>query len=319
MLPAFAQITLAELKRHIPVAGSGKDQELEDAIALASQDIEEEGLGGRRVVYRGPVESYVSIVAAAAIANSAALTIVGPPNSAGRTLVVRKTDPDRSLAAGLLTVTQASPALVETFDLLSGDELHGTKFFTAAVTAALTNCSGGSSDTIDVGTSPAYTELYSPYGGSEVIPIEWPIQTVHEVNEDLNRVFGASTALTVATQYEIREPSSVRRRIARISNLTDFAFYSGYRVVRGRMSAGYRTQAKVPPKIKGVCKELAAWYYQHSEKQQYGLQSTSDPTGSRSFTGPPMLTKGMLDRLAAYLRPEFDITGERDWDTEAAA
>jgi len=318
-LPAYALVTLDELKRYFPASGDGKNAELEEAIARASQDIEEEGVGGRRLIYRGPVESYTSIVSAGVVVASGALTIVGAPNSAGRTLIVRKNDADRSINSGTLTVSQAAPVLSETFDLTAGDELHGVKFFTAAVTAALSGCSGmNAGDTVDVGTSAGYTEFYSPNGSSEVTPIDWPIQNVVEVNEDLNLLFGSTTALTAATQYVIREPASVRRRIARISNLLDFAFYAGYRVVRARMSAGYRTQAKVPQKIKGVCLELAAWHFQHSEGKQYGFQSVTDGMGSRSFFGPPMLTSGLKNRLAAYLRPEFHCTGERDVDLDAA-
>jgi hypothetical protein len=323
MLPAFAQISLAELKRYANVAGSGKDQELEDAIALASQDIEEEGLGGRRVVYRGPVEDDDNIMAAAALANGPSFpSIAGQPNSAGRTLVVKRVDADRGLTGGTLTVTGTVGGVAgttEVFDLTAGDELHGLKFFTAISGLSLAGVAGsGAGDTLQIGTSPGYTELYSPSGGSEIIPLDWPIQNVVEINEDLNGVFGVTTALVAGTQYEIREPFSVRRRIARVSNLTDYAFYPGYRVVRGRMSAGYRTQAKVPPKIKGVCKELAAWYYQHSEKREFGMQNVSDGLGGRSFSGPPLLTDGMKNRLAAYLRPEFDATAERDFALEAA-
>src|SRR5437773_11746984 len=103
-LPSFAQISLDELKRYIPATGNLLDRELEEAIALSSQDIEQEGLGGRRVVYRGPVEDDDNIVASVAIANGS-LTLAGQPNSAGRTLVVTKTDADRGLADGILTVT----------------------------------------------------------------------------------------------------------------------------------------------------------------------------------------------------------------------
>lgn len=322
MLPAYALVSLAELKRYMPAQGTAKDLELEEAIAIASQDIEEEGLGGRRLIYRGPVEDDDNIMVAATLANgSSTPAIAGQPNSAGRTLVVKRVDADRGVTGGILTVTGTVGGVAgstEVFDLTLGDELHGVKFFTAVSALALTGVTGsGSGDTLQIGTSAGYTELYSPRDTSEIIPIEWPIQNVIEVNEDLNSVFGSTTALTAGTQYELREASTLRRRIARISNGLDFAFYSGYRVVRGRMSAGYRTQAMVPPKIKGVCKELAAWYFQHSERHQYGLQSTSDALGSRSFSGPPMLTTGMKDRLAAYLRPEFGVTAERGW-TEAA-
>jgi hypothetical protein len=321
-LRSYSLVSLAELKRFITAGGEARDQELEDAIALASQDIEEEGLGGRRVVYRGPIEDDDNIIASATLANGASSpAIAGQPSSSGRTLVVTKSDADRGLTGGTLTVTGTVGGVLgstEVFDLTAGDELHGVKFFTAVSALALDGVAGaGGGDTLKVGTSEGYTEFYSP-GDSEITPIEWPIQNVIEVNEDLNGVFGVTTALTAVTQYVIRSPYTAARRIARVSNLLDFSFYRGYRVVKVRYSAGYRTQASVPQKIKGVCLELAAWYFQSSTRKQYGLLSTSDGSGSRSFSGPPMLTSGMMTRLAAYVRPEFAVTAERDFQLEAA-
>jgi hypothetical protein len=320
-LVPYAQVSLTELKAFMGVAGDTKDQELEGCIALASQDVEEEGLGGRRVVYRGPIESLVNVMAQATLANGDSVpAIAGQPNSSGRTLVVTKVDADRGISAGTLTVTGTVGGVAgstETFDLTAGNELHGVKFFTAISALALTGVAGaGGGDSLKIGTSPGYTEFYSPCDTSEITPIEWPIQNVIEVNEDINRTFPTTTALTAVTQYEIREGSSARRRIARVSSSLDFGFYSGYRVVRVRYSAGYKTQATVPQKIKSVCLELAAWYFQHSDRRQYGLTSISDATGSRSFSGPPVMTSGLSGRLAAYVRPEFEMTADRDFVLE---
>lgn len=322
-LPAYAQATIAEFKRFAMFTGTDRDDAIEEAIARASLDVEEEGLGGRRVVYRGPIEDDNNIVASADLTNTPVLTVAGQPNSAGRTLIVTKTDTLRVLTAGTLTVTGTvggTVGVTEVFDLMAGNELHGIKFFTAVSAAALTDVAPASgTKTIKVGTSEGYTEFYSPNECAEVTPIEWPLQNVHEVAEDINRVFGSTTVLTVTTQYEVRNPSTVRRRIVRVSNFTEFPFYSGYRVVRARMSAGYRTSASVPQKIKGVCLELAAWHFSHSESKQFGLSSVSDGMGSRSFSGPPVVTAGMKDRLATYLRSEFCLTGERDFALEATA
>jgi hypothetical protein len=318
-LPSNAHVTLAELKDYMPKSGEARDGFFERMIGRASAQIDGEGLGFRRAVYRGPVESYNNLVAAAAIANGS-LTVLAAPNSAGRTIVVRKTDADRSLKAGILTITQATPALVETFDLSHGDELHGLKFFTNTVTAALTGVSGaGTGDTVEVGTSAGYTELYSPHGGqAEIVPLEWPVRNVAQVHESYDRLFDATTLLTVATDYELRNQGTIRRAIARVDGSSDIAWASGRRVVQARLSAGYKGPAEVHVKIKGVCLELAAWHAQHAEKDAYGLSSVSDALGNRSFSGPPMLTTGMKAELSEFRRAEFGPTAERAWQEEAA-
>lgn len=322
-LAVYALATLKGLKRYIDATGAGKDLELEEALARASQDIEENGVGGRRLVYRGPIESDDTIMTAAALANGAsAPSIANQPDTDGRTLVVKLVDENRYITAGVLTVTgtvDGAAAQTETFDLTVGQEIHGVKFFTALSALALSGVVGAEKGTatLQIGTSEGYTELFNPLDTSEIQPIEWPIQNVIELNEDLNREFGATTALT-SSEYELRDASSPRRRIARIYSGLDFPFYTGHRIVRLRYSAGYRTSASVPETVRGVCLELAAWYHQHAGGQQYGLTSQTDGAGSRSFTGPPMLTSGLKDRLAAFVRPEFYLTADRDW-TEPAA
>jgi hypothetical protein len=311
-LPAHALITLQDLKDYIPLNGSEKDSELERFIGLASSQIEGQGVRYRRLVYRGPVESYVSIVSGAVMANGA-LALAGAPAAAGRTIVVRKNDPDRGLAAGTLTISQAAPVLSETFDLTTGDELHGTKFFTAAVTATLSGVNGaGVNDTIDVGTSEGYTEYYSP-SGNILEPLEWPVRSVI-VHEDQSRLYPVGTLLVLGTNYELRGD----RSIARLASAgQDQSWASGSRSVRVRMSAGYKGTGEVPESIKGVCRELAAWYYQHADRKQYGLQSNTDAMGSRSFTGPPILTDGMKAVLQEFWRPDRYDTAERGWSEVA--
>jgi hypothetical protein len=321
-LPAYAQVTLAEFKRYAPLMSTGKDTECEEAIARASLRVEQEGLGGRRVVYRGPaeVEGAGNIVASRTLADE---TVPGgaltQPSSEGRTLIVTVTDADRSVTAGTVTVTGTVggvAAQTEVFDLAAGGLVqHGVKFFTAisSIVVAVTN--EGAGDTLKIGSSVGMTEFYSPYGGcSEVVPIEWPILYVAELREDVSRTFPASSALTEGTHFEIRRRSTNQRALARISGAISFPFYSGYRVVRGRMSCGYRSAAAVPQAIKDVCLHLGAWDLFHSLGRQYGLSSVSDAAGNRSFSGPPMLTTGMKEALDAYRRPEFGLTAERDFD-----
>lgn len=318
--------TIAELKRYMPAVGKGKDLELEEALGRATEDCEGEGLGGRRGVYRGPIESYTSIAAAQSIKTrvddfAGVLDIAGAPDAAGRTIVVRKVDADRSITAGILTVDQAAPPLSETFTLSDGNEIHGVKFFTAAVTATLSGCAGHQEtvDTIEVGTSEGYTELYSPCPCQhEIKPIEWPIQHVVDVREDFDRLFGSDTVLVAGSDYEVRNHGSILRAIARLAAGRDSVWVTGRRCVLCRLSAGWVGPRGVPARVKGVCLELAAWHFQHSERKQYGLQSRTTDAGTFSFTGPPMLTDGMLKRLAPEWRAENMPTGERGWsETEA--
>jgi hypothetical protein len=311
-LPTHALVTLAELKSFMPTQGTGKDAQLERAIDCASRDIEEDGVGGRRLRWRAPTEDPDAIYSGTWSTGTPAPS--GQPSSAGRFAVI--TFP-ATATTGTVTITGTVggvAGVTEAFDAVNGLLQYGLKPFTAV--AALAIAGGSGTGTVKVGTSLGYVELYSP-GGCEITPIEWPIRYVAEVNEDLARVFAAATALA-ATQYEIREPSSIGRRIARVSGHLDFPFLSGYRAVKARLSAGYQTTAEVPSKIKGVCLELAAWYFQYSEGKEYGMASRTDALGTVTRTGPPMLTMGMKDRLSAYLRAEFESTAQRDFDLEAA-
>lgn len=320
-LPDNAHATLAELKVFMPRDGAKADEllRMETALGRASAMVDGEGLGGRRTVYRGPVSSYNDIAAAQTIANgTSTVTIAGAPNSAGRTLVVRKTDPDRGITAGILTVSQASPVLTETFDLSLGDVLHGIRFFTGAVTAALTGVAGaGSGDTLEIGTSEGYSEFYSPCAGAKIIkPREWPVRN-YRLYEDADRVFGVDTLLVAGTDYELRNAESILRAFARLSDGADSTWLAGTRTQKGFMSAGYRGTGEVPQKIKGVTLELAAWMLQRTTGM-FGLTSNTDGMGSRSVSGPPILTTGMKADLGEFYRSEVMPTAERGWSEVAA-
>jgi len=322
-LAAHALISLAELKEYLRETGKAEDAQFERAIMRATEAIEAEGVGGRRLVYRAPVEDDDLVVASAVIADGA-LTVAASPNSEGRTLVVTKTDADRTVLAGTLTMTGTvggTAGVTEAFDLSLADVQHGVKFFTAISAAAITATSGAdAADTVKVGTSEGYIELYSPGGQTELIcPMEWPIQSVIDVNEDADRVFAAATALVEDTDFEIRNRSRIGRALARLDDSLDYAWIGGRRVIRVRYSAGYKTSATVPEKIKGVCLELAAWYHQHETRKEWGLSSRSDGIGSVTRSGPPILTSGMVAALGSYFRSESGVTAERDFALEVVA
>jgi hypothetical protein len=306
-MAAYDIITLSELKRAIPASGAGKDTELLEIISRASRRLERHY--DRRFIYRAPPSGEAAVVNAQSWANGA-ITVAAQPNSAGRTLIVTFT----SATAGMLTITGlvAGVSTTETFDAANGLTQHGVQFFTGSVTAAAANAAGAG--TVTVTTSQGYIEYHSPYcGSSEIRTIEWPIQQVVEVNEDLNLTFAAATALVAGTAYTVRS----RRKIARISNLLDFPWLLGRRVVKIRYSAGY-TPGTVPQDLKDHCSNLAAWMFRYGQRSFHGDVSVSDGTGTFALSGPPMITSGMEDGLSAYIRGEFEGTGERDFDLEVA-
>lgn len=313
-LLSYSLATLAELKSYLPIQSTGKDPELERALGLSTEDIE--AATGRRLIYRAPTATSESVIVNAQAFIAGGIAVANQPNSGGRTLVVTF-----SIAGnGTVTVTGTVGGVAgqtEAFDAVDGKLQYGVKFFTAISAVTGANPPSSSPGTVNIALSQGYIEFYSPMG-SEITPIEWPVRYVAEVNEDMNRTFAAATALTAGFSYEIRQPSSPLRAIARIYSGFDYAFYCGFRVVKGRLSAGFKGPSEVPLNIKGVCLELAAWYHKHSEGGQYGLSSQSDAMGNRSFSGPPMLTDGMLSRLRGEVRPEFDQVAERDFDLRAA-
>jgi len=321
-LSAGALVPLEAAKVYAGLRGTtSRDDQMETAIEDASAMALHEGLGGRRGIYHGPVESYTTILSGHTIALGASVPVAtGTPDSAGRTIVVRKTDADRSITAGTLTVTQASPALVETFDLASGDELHGAKFFTGAVTLALAGVVGaGSGDTLDVGTSAGYTELYSPNGCSALIrPIEYPVLSVAAVHEDpITRAFGPDTLLVAGTDFELRGQDTISRAIARVLAGRDIPWRAGRRGVQARMSAGWRGTAGVPRSVRGVVLELAAWFNAFSDGKSWGTTDRQDGTGNVTYSGPPRLTDELGARLSGEHRSELMPTAERGWSEVA--
>ena len=312
-MAAHDLITLEELTRYHPISGPGRDDFLRECIARASRRIEQ--YLDRRIVYRAPgeVEGNGNIVASATCTNGA-LTVAAQPGSGGRTLIVTF---DGSVTSGTVTVTgtvAGTAGVTEVFDSAAGRIQHGVKFFTAISGAAVTGATGDG--TVKVGSSQGYIEFHTPYPGAfEIKTLEWPVRQVREVNEDVAATYTAATALTEGTAFQVRKE---RRRIARVSGQLEFAWLSAYRSVRLIYSAGYFTAASVPDDIKEVACALAAWIYREADRMHPGLQSGSDATGSFVSIGPAMLTTGMKEKLDAYNRGEFERTGERDWDLEAA-
>lgn len=310
-MASFDLITLAELKRYVPSVGTAKDTELREAIARASAAVE--GYLDRRLVFRAPTESATSIRSSTAWSDGSPAA-TGQP-SAARTLVVSWT----AATAGALTVTgtvDGATGQTETFDIvnsLADRVLYGVKFFTAVSGLTIVGATGGGN--VTVGTSLGYLGYFNSCGDVYLRPRQRPIRYVGEINEDVSRVFGASTALVQGVDFEVREG----RRLARIYAGLDFSWLAGRRVVKGRTSAGYFTVANVPVKLKLVCARRAAWDFSWSEGRNHGLTVVSDASGNRSFSGPPMFTAADEEALAEYIRGDvFDADEEVGYVEDAA-
>jgi len=309
-MAVFDLITPAELKRVVPAGGTAKDTELAEACTRASLQLEHRY--DRRFVYRAPGSGEAVVVNAQNWADGA-IAKANDPNAAGRTLIIAW----ETATGGTLTVTgtvAGVAGVTEVFDAANGKLQHGVKFFTAI--SAIVAAAAAGAGKVTVTTSLGYVEYHTPYSAcSEIHSSEWPIQQVVEVNEDLNRIYGTTTALVAGTDYVVRE----RRRIARISNLLDFPFLAGYRTVKDRLSAGYFTTGSVPQDLKNEAAAVAAWIYRYNTSGRQGLESGSEAQGSFVLAGPPMVTSGQDVALGFYIRPEFERTWERDFDLEAVA
>jgi hypothetical protein len=331
-LAPHALITLSELTAsYVPTEGiPGADvlARRERAINAASAIIED--FLDRRLVYRAPPEATANIVAEVTLVAAAALTVAAQPTSPGRTLVVTKTDADRSLTAGLVTITGTVAGVAgttEVFDLGLGPVLHGCKFFTAIsgiACSGLVNAQTG--DTIKIGSSQGYVEYHSPGSGYEWLwTYEWPVYQVLYCNEDITgtRTFATSTDViqnsTSGGFGGFVLTSSPRSRLERTWGAYLSTWSQGRRSVKLIYSAGYFTSAKVPDEIKDVAGQLAALLDRVAAKGQIGVSSQGDSTGNYVRFGPAALTKEMVDQLTGNQRGRFHETGVRDFDLDLAS
>lgn len=332
---SYSIVSLKELKAWIPVTGTAMDDVLDFCRGAATRAVE--SWLDRRVVFRAPpeVDGAANIVASVVIANGS-LTVV-QPNSAGRTLIVTTTDADRSVSAGLVTVTGTVGGVAgttEVFDLSLSPTLYGVKFFTAISGIVVSGLAGNTAgDFIKIGSSLGYVEYHfrpqpgrSSYWGIDRYTPGWqwaqdiwtrerPILNVLEVNEDSSRAFAVGTRLVDSTDYILSRPEG---RIVRWSGGAPSTWAYGHRVVKNVYSAGYFTAANVPADIKEVCLSLADRIF--AERNREGEVSHSDALGQVTRFSPAFLTAPMQEQLSTYRRGIYDpsLTGEWDFDTEAA-
>ena len=291
------------------------------ALNHASAQIEE--MCDRRFVYRAPpeIQGSANIVAEVTLLGASNLTVLGDPTAPGRTLIVTKTDADGSVTAGLLTVTGTVAGVAgvnEVFDLALGPVLHGVKFFTAISAAALSGVVGAAAaDMVKIGTSLGSVEYHSPCrGSSKLLTLERPLRQVLEVNEDIDRAYGSTTVLVAGTGYQVRD--SEMGHLVRLSSSFESYWAPGYRPIRLLYSAGYFTSANVPLAVKEVCLRLAAMMCREQQGKTWGLSGQSNPEGNWQRFDPVGLTEAMQQSLGPHMRARINLTGERDWDLEAA-
>jgi hypothetical protein len=316
MLQPYALASLKDFKGTVNLAGKGKDDVIERALNASSRIIEAEL--GRRLRYRAPEEisGGANIVATVAISN-ATLTLAAQP-TASRTLIVTITDADRSIHSGLVTVTGtvSGASTTEVFDLSAGQSrYHGRKFFTAIASVVTSTVVGNTSaDTIAVGTSLGMVEYHDPCGEIRIKLQEWPVYSIADIYEDPNRDYAAATLLTATTDYE----SSTSGSVVRVLSALPIAWWSGYRAVKVRYSAGYGSLSTVPDDLKDLCIRLAGVKVAEFERGSLGTTSVSDNLGNFSRI-TATLTRDQRDELAEYRRGDlFSTTAERDFDEEAA-
>lgn len=328
-MAALDFITLTDLKAYFSPAGSNRDAMLRTWITVVSRGIEAEI--GRRVVFRAPLEVATgdNVVAEVALADGGLAVI--PPNSAGRTLVVSIVDANRTITAGLLTVTgtvggvagvtevfDLGAYIQQTFDQAGFVRIYGSKFFTAIASAVVSGVLGAAAvDKIRVGSSLGYVEYHTvKHGDTELSSLEWPVLAVNEVNEDTSRVYGPSTKLVLNTDYALDVNEGCFTRIA---GVLPFPWLCSWRAQKLIHAAGYATTAAVPGDLKDVCRRLVVYLFQEVEKGRIGISGASDPAGNWTRFGVSQLKREMRGQFEEYRRRRFNTdTGERAFDLEAA-
>lgn len=315
-MAAYDLVTPADLKDLLNKTGGGRDSALRAAISRASREVEQ--ACGRRLIYRAPPTTESAVLAATPW-TPATPAVSAQPNSAGRTLIVAFT----TATAGTLTVvgTVAGVSKTVVFDAANGLVQHGLDFFTAVASFTIGGTPAGSG-TVAVTTSQGYIEYHSipprdlVGNRSLLYALERPFGQVLAVYEDPYRVYGADTLLVAGTDYLV---SVGPGRIERLSSGVSYAWWPGRRAAKLVYSGGY-TIANVPVELKGHAIHLAAQYFLEADKGQIEVATGSNALGSWTRYGPAALTRKAYDGLwsAGHVRAEADITGERDFDLEAA-
>lgn len=155
--------------------------------------------------------------------------------------------------------------------------------------------------------------------GAELYLNEWPIVSVTTVNEDAAAAYGGGTLLAASTDYLASKPIG---KLVRLSGGLPRAWLCSWRAVKVVYLGGYQNTAgsisgadAVPNPVLRVFDELAGWMLRQRSGGEFGLSSSSDSFGNRTFSGPAYITPQMqaqLDQAGASASGLRLRTGERD-------
>jgi len=175
-------------------------------------------------------------------------------------------------------------------------------------------------------TRGSLTEYHTPEPGQTKLYLgEWPVTSVTTVHEHtswattaLASRYPASTLLVADTDYQADKPTREPDCFGALLRLTG-SWASGFRVVKVVYAAGYATTSVVPKAIKAACIELCGLMWRDRSKNEFGVISRTDATGSITRNVPAILTDLMQSqlRMAGY-RPRAEFTfGAETWERVA--
>lgn len=158
-----------------------------------------------------------------------------------------------------------------------------------------------SSDVTEYHTVPrAMCELYLR---------DFPIISVTDVWEDIDRQYTNSTKLVVNTDYLVVNGVG---RLDRIFSSTGGrrTWRPGFRVVKVAYKGGYATLTDVPADIREVCRRLVELHYREKSRQLQGAQASFDPASNITRFHIAHFTKEMRAILNAHRAPVWSHTYE---------
>ena len=136
---------------------------------------------------------------------------------------------------------------------------------------------------------------------------QWPLISVTSIHEDTNRTYGASTLLTVTTDYIVHLAAGKITRV-HSSGGSPRAWQTGFRAVEHIFTAGYATTATVPAGLKYISLRVMALAWREVARKQQGVASVSDDLGSVTRLFPAGLTPQIKNDLFAWKRSHFSAT-----------
>lgn len=147
-------------------------------------------------------------------------------------------------------------------------------------------------------TRGAITEYHSIWRVSpNLYALQRPIISVTTIHEDAAAEYGASTLLTVTTDYVVSKPQG---KIIRVDTNLQTSWTTGFRAIKMIYTAGYANTAAVPSDIKFAALRTCGLIWSEVSGKQHGLASISDDMGNISRFAPAGLTEPiqrMLPRL----------------------